>query len=295
MDNYNNYYIDNTQTAQATPYYTEPAQPPKKGMAITSMVIGILSMTLCCVGGSVLGLIGFILGIVALAKKKGGTGMSIAGIATSVIGMLIGVYALIYIFVFGLAFSVAASEEFSDDSYYDDYYDYDFDYDAEDGLEFDFDYNLDYHYDSSEPTTELYDTNFSGNSFKLEDDSVIYFEEDGSFYWYQSDDNHDNYYYSGTYSEYYGEDAVDYIIYGLSEYGVTEEELDAYFERNEDDDFYSVDNFCCLILHNDELIIDGENTLDTPHDTPYMGFYYDGIYDGANMNTGDYSYFEIIN
>ncbi len=279
MENYNNNYIDNTQAIASTPYYNQPTEPPKKGLAITSMVIGILSMTLCCVGGSLLGLIGLILGIVALAKKQGGTGMSIAGIATSVIGMLIGIYALFYIFALGLGFSLMASEGFEDYAYYEDY--------SDDSLAVVSDFEDEF--DAALSDNSI----FSGKSFQLEDGSVIYFEENGTFHWYQSDDNHNDNYYSGTYSQYNASDAVDYIVNDLPEYGVTQEELDDYFERNMDDSFYSTENFCCLVLHNDELVIEGEGTLEEPYDTHYMGFYADGYYDAANMSTGEYAAFTL--
>ncbi len=105
MDNNYNDYNQNsyTQPDQAMPYM----QPePKKGcgFGIAALIVGILSMTLCCVGGSVLGIIGTVLGIVGLCRRESKYGLAIAGIVTSVIGILIGIYMLFVVFVAGVAF-----------------------------------------------------------------------------------------------------------------------------------------------------------------------------------------------
>ena len=106
----NNYYIDNTHLdfSHMNPeLQNTPAKDPGIGLAITSMVIGILSLTLCCVCGSLFGIIGLIFGIIALKKKQRGTGMAIAGIATSVLGFLVGLVIILYIvFVASLTGSI---------------------------------------------------------------------------------------------------------------------------------------------------------------------------------------------
>lgn len=78
------------------PFYGAP-EPTKRtsGLGIASLVLGILSMTICCCGGSLLGLIGLILGIVAVCKKNTTKGVAIGGIITSVLGMIIGVVVII--------------------------------------------------------------------------------------------------------------------------------------------------------------------------------------------------------
>lgn len=277
--NYNNsgnYYIDNTNSVYTnTPnqFYNQPPKSPKMGMAIAALVIGILSMTLCCAGGTFLGLAGLILGIVSLAKNHDGKGMAIAGIITSLIGILVGIFMLFYIFIFVYAFNETITE-YSE-------YDYNTPYeDIESLLEEDYDWGNLYHTSA-----------FSGHTFEAEDGSVIYFNENGTYIWYQSDDNHDDNYYSGTYSEYYESDAQDYIVYDLWEYAVTQEELDDYFERNEGNSFYNKENFCCLVLHTDILIMDGESRLDNSYDSNYMGFCSNGIFDATNMASGEYALF----
>lgn len=80
----------------------ETVTPLKKGMAIASLVLGILSLSTC--GLLVVGsLAGILLGFVAInnvnknPQQFGGKGMAIGGIATSVIGLLLMVVAAIVI------------------------------------------------------------------------------------------------------------------------------------------------------------------------------------------------------
>lgn len=135
---------------------------------------------------------------------------------------------------------------------------------------------------------------FAGEKYQASDGSVIYFEEDGGFIWYQDDSNHTDNYYSGTFDVYLAGEAEDYIVNELNEYGVTREELSDYYERNAENGFYSEENFCCLVLHTEALITGGENQADEPYDKNYMGFYSDGYYDAANMSSGQYAYFTLV-
>ena len=76
--------------------YTPPQQD-KKGMAIASLVLGILALVGCLIPvlnivSIILGIIAIILGIVALRAIKqgraGGKGMAIAGIVLSILAIL---------------------------------------------------------------------------------------------------------------------------------------------------------------------------------------------------------------
>jgi hypothetical protein len=64
-----------------------------KGMAIASMVLGILSLVICWVGW-ILGVVGLILASVSLGTHKGGKGMAIAGLVTSILGVLWGMISI---------------------------------------------------------------------------------------------------------------------------------------------------------------------------------------------------------
>lgn len=90
-------------SAQPDPYsYYQPNVPEKKGLAIVSMVLGILAVVTSCFPfvSVVLGLVALILGIMVIAKKTGGKGMAIAGIVTGAIGLLFGIYMTISYMVF---------------------------------------------------------------------------------------------------------------------------------------------------------------------------------------------------
>ena len=69
------------------------AVPPKKksGLAIASLVLGLLSLIgFCCCGINIITApLAIIFGIVSLAKHRGGTGMAITGIITAVLSLLI--------------------------------------------------------------------------------------------------------------------------------------------------------------------------------------------------------------
>lgn len=70
--------------------YPAPAAPAQgsRAMAGASLGLGIAAWIPCL--GVITGIIGIILGIVALAKRKAGQGMAIAGIGAGAFGILIG-------------------------------------------------------------------------------------------------------------------------------------------------------------------------------------------------------------
>ncbi|MBE6071556.1 MAG: DUF4190 domain-containing protein [Clostridium butyricum] len=79
-------------------------QYPKKnnGMAITSLVLGIMSCILCFspMYSIITGLISLILAIISLIQKRIGYGLAIAGIITSVIGIILGgIFFILYVLV----------------------------------------------------------------------------------------------------------------------------------------------------------------------------------------------------
>lgn len=74
-----------------------PNAGQSKGLAIASMVLGIISVVLFCIPyiGIPCGVIALILGGVSLATKKGGKGMAIAGLVCGIIGIAVYVICLI--------------------------------------------------------------------------------------------------------------------------------------------------------------------------------------------------------
>ena len=129
---------------------------------------------------------------------------------------------------------------------------------------------------------------FQGSSFSAGDGSVIYFEKNGEFAWYLSDEDHDDNYYSGNYELYFGEDAEDFIVNSIPEFGVTQDELDKFMNQNEGDDLYKEENFCCMVLDNQEVTMEGALMDVEAFKSYYMGFYEDGYLDVANMSSANY-------
>ncbi len=74
-----------------------------KGMAIAAMILGIVSIVLCCIWyiSIIAGVVAIVLGIM-YNKKNGKCGMSTAGILCGIIGMILAI-ALIVIAALGLA------------------------------------------------------------------------------------------------------------------------------------------------------------------------------------------------
>lgn len=114
-----------------------------KGLGITSMVLGIVSILLCwtVVMSGLCAVVGAGLGVYYLSKRKQERGFAIAGIATSAFGLILSVFAVAIILIAGTVESQVPSieeqtpyyEEQSRDDFFDDYYD-DFFYDNDDDM-----------------------------------------------------------------------------------------------------------------------------------------------------------------
>ena len=82
------------------PYRNTPPEEPS-GLAIASLVLGIISLVLSCgYINIVTGIISIILGAIHLAKHKTRRGMAIAGIVCSIISIVL----LVILVAIGLAF-----------------------------------------------------------------------------------------------------------------------------------------------------------------------------------------------
>ncbi|MDL2212023.1 hypothetical protein LJB88_04015 [Erysipelotrichaceae bacterium OttesenSCG-928-M19] len=117
------------------------------------------------------------------------------------------------------------------------------------------------------------------------DQSQIHFNEDDKFIYYRDADDTTNYYYTGTYELYRGKEATSYITENLKDYGITKSELARIFLQEGD----SEDGIVCLVLNNEEQIIDNENMIKETFITPYFGYYFNNSTEEfiglINMNT----------
>ena len=103
------------------PTYVAPqAANPNNGMAIASLICGIVGILCCCCCGFgfVLGIVGLILAIVSKGKNGGKmSGLAVAGLICSIVAILSGIGGLIYIIA-------AGGVEAFIDGFYDGYYGY---------------------------------------------------------------------------------------------------------------------------------------------------------------------------
>ena len=97
------YYDGNTEAREEKPFvlgggYAPVGEPKKnsKGLGIASMVLGIVSVTVCgCSGiGLICAIIGLIFGIITQVKNPSGFGL--AGIITSAFGIAFGILGVIF-------------------------------------------------------------------------------------------------------------------------------------------------------------------------------------------------------
>ncbi len=87
--------------------YQEPVvinqlERKKDGLAVTSLVLGILGIVFswCLVLPLIISLCGFIMGIVSLVRTRQHSGLALAGVITSAIGLVLGfLFFLLLIFL----------------------------------------------------------------------------------------------------------------------------------------------------------------------------------------------------
>ncbi len=100
------------QQFQQQPQYQQPVRAvvydavPEKNhnAAIVALVLGILSIVFCWLPGCnfVLCIIGIVCGAVSLGKKNPGTGMAVAGLIISIIGLLL-VAIMTFLMILGMS------------------------------------------------------------------------------------------------------------------------------------------------------------------------------------------------
>ncbi len=85
-------YTQQYGNMQSPQYYPQPDN--SRGMAIASLVMGIISF-FCC--GSILSILGIIFGAVSLSRKKQQNGMAVAGLIISCIAFVLWLVAIIFL------------------------------------------------------------------------------------------------------------------------------------------------------------------------------------------------------
>lgn len=100
----------------------------RKGFAITSMILGIISIVFFCVWyiSVPCSILAIIFAILSLKSSK--KGMAIAGLTTGIIGFILMVLIYIFVIAIGIGTFQTVMEEMEKDYKYNTYYDYDYDY-----------------------------------------------------------------------------------------------------------------------------------------------------------------------
>ena len=258
-------YQQPVQPVSQAPQYTtaapsasyQSAEPKTNGLCTAGFVVSLLSL-FCCGITAIIGLILSICGAVSAGKKgQKGKGLAIAGIIISAILMVGGG-------IFFLMGGAAWMESFSD------YYDM---------------AGTEKTKDNDDEDVDIKEAITSRNWVETHSNSYLVFGSGKKFTYYRDYNTTDDYYYTGKYEIYVGEDAMEYITDDLSEYGITEDEIEDMIDANRN---YDLSNLVCIVLKNNEQIIGGVNTLSDTVVTPYCGFYIgedeDATLDLTNLN-----------
>lgn len=88
--------------AETKPVITNMAPQSDNRFAVISLVLGVMSLLGCCVygiTGMIIGIIGIIFSIISLTKYKPSQGIAIAGLITSIAGLILGGIVFILIII----------------------------------------------------------------------------------------------------------------------------------------------------------------------------------------------------
>lgn len=232
----------------------------KNTLGIVSLVLGIIAIffSIIFVISIPLAIASVITGIIALVKKQKKV-MPIVGIVLSALSVIISI--LLIIIVVTLVNNVATKIEESD-----------FEEELQSGL------TQLYNGLSEGMTDELNIPNkLEGYSWEASDGSLLELNEDGTYYWYKDADDKTDNYYTGTYTSYLGDSAIEKID---EEFGFNEEAYSQNSAILRTDIYY-------LELEKEETVINGKTT-ETIQTTPYALFFYNAGSDqceGMNLNT----------
>lgn len=138
----------------------------------------------------------------------------------------------------------------------------------------------------------LFDDSYDGKVEIISETDWIR-KDNGSYLVFGADDQFTYYtdyrvltdnYSTGTYEILFGYEAMDVIETRYSQYGITSDDICDDIDNNRS--VNDVAKFMILVLHNDGLWINGENTIEVKWDSVYMGYY------DADRNVMNLTYLE---
>lgn len=149
----------------------------------------------------------------------------------------------------------------------------------------------------------------SGRKFKMSDGTEIHLNNDGSFKYFRETGKTDSDYFEGTYEAYYGQAAFDKIV-SITEYGLTEEELEQtlsanmngysvggsmpydYFDDNTSkEEGYRIckDTFYAIVLQT-TLLNENGKISDSDNTVLFLGYYLSELQQFDMLNANSYNY-----
>lgn len=232
----------------------------KNTLGIVSFVLGIIAImsSLIVVISIPLAIASIITGIISLVKKQKKI-MPVVGLILSTISVIISVLLIVGVVILtNKITNIVKDSEFQEE--------------FKSGL------TQLYNGLSEGITDELNIPNkLEGYSWEASDGSLLELNEDGTYYWYRDADDKTDNYYTGTYTSYLGDSAIEKID---EEFGFNEEAYSQNSAILRTDIYY-------LELEKEETVINGKTTQ-TIQTTPYALFFYNAGSDqceGMNLNT----------
>ena len=127
-----NEFNESSNLPEPQPQFVPVVQPQNgsRGLAIASMVLGIVSMGLCWCWvltwtmfiSIACAITGLILGIISLKKRQGGKGMAITGVILSGAGIILGIIIIVFYAILFTAMLSQMPDIMRDFNRYDNFY-----------------------------------------------------------------------------------------------------------------------------------------------------------------------------
>lgn len=251
----------------------EEMKKPAGGLGIAALILGIVSLVFCWIWFIAIpcGVIGLVLGIVALCQKRK-AGMPLTGLILSIAGILISI--LLIVFVAGLVFKTIDDEINNGILDYNNNYNYTYNnYLSSYSNNYSNSVNVNLNSNNAlnvntSTSTSSYDK-ISGYSYiEKSDNSLLELNSNGSFKYYKNKDVLNDYYYEGIYEVYTGTKLKNWLYNG----DTLNETYKKTFDNLTEDQW---NQMYMLALNNSKQIIDGQNALEKPNTAYYVGTYDD--------------------
>lgn len=268
----------------------ENMKKPAGGLGIAALVLGIVSLVFCWIWfiSIICGLVGLVLGIVAIAQKRK-LGMPLTGAILSLVGIILSIVLIVAVVgIFGKAVDEYKDlSNFDRNSYTNSLYNYntnntynsiyDNSYSSNSLLNSTTKNNIISNTTSTNTLNNTTGINTSSSSYdkvsgysyvEKNDNSLLELNSNGSFKYYKNKDVLNDYYYEGTYEVYTGTKLKNWLYNG----GTLSETYKNTFDNLTEDQW---NQMYMVTLNNSKQIVNGQNALENPNTAYYVGTYDD--------------------